>query len=377
MVAGLSWPVAGRFWHPIVHLSFMLPLPGLVYYGTTTALQGFSSEAGVMFIRMFDIPVVLNGNVIDMGAIKLLVAEACSGLRYMFPILSFSYVLAILYQGPKWKKLLIFAMAVPTAVAVNAFRIAMIGLAYGLYDVPPSEGFAHFFEGWVVFLVSIGLIVAAAAALSPGGRPGFDMDFGAPRAVAAKLRAAHRLSALRVLAALACGAALASLSLPDRDYRPVERVPFALMDDRIGPWSLEAHVDIGAATAEALAADDIFAATFARADQNADVELFMAYYNDQRDGGIHSPEICLPGAGWEIETLDRITVDGSGGTGFPAMRAVIRRDLERRVVIYWFDQHGRRTATDYVAKAMLVWGRRGSPAHRWRAGAAGHARPDQ
>jgi len=355
MVVALGWPCSARFWHPVVHLCFMLPLPGLIYYGTTTALQGFSSEAGVMFIRMFGIPVVHDGNVIDMGAIKLLVAEACSGLRYMFPILSFSYVLAILYQGPKFKKLLIFAMAVPTAIAINAFRVAAIGVAYGLYDIPPTEGFAHVFEGWVVFLISLALIAACASALSPGGRLSLDTEMGSPRIVAAKLATTRSLPALRVLAAVTCAVAVALVALPDRTGRAVDRLPFSVMDIAVGPWTLRERIAIEPAIARSMAADDIFLGSFEAPGRAAGVELLLAYYEDQRAGGIHSPEICLPGAGWEIETLDRIALDGPGDTAFPAMRAVIRRDLERRVVIYWFDQHGRRTAVDYAAKALLVW----------------------
>ena len=350
----LGWPATARYWHPIVHLSFMLPLPGLAYYGVTTALQGFSSEAGVMFIRMFDIPVVLNGNVIDMGEVQLLVAEACSGLRYMFPILSFSYVLAILYRGSRAKKLLIFAMAVPTAIAVNALRIAAIGIAYGLYDIPPNEGIAHFLEGWVVFLISIGLIASCAVAVSPAGRPAFESDFGSPRAVAAKLGAAVSLPALRALALLATLAAIALALVPERGQSPVDRVPFSVMEEQVGDWTLGRRVAIDDATQLGLAADDVFAAEFSRPGAEADVELFTAYYADQRKGGIHSPEICLPGAGWEIEKLERVTVDTPSGP-FPAMQALIRRDLEQRVVLYWFDQHGRKTAVDYTAKFLVLW----------------------
>ncbi|RYH01246.1 VPLPA-CTERM-specific exosortase XrtD [Salipiger sp. IMCC34102] len=356
VVVATGWPAAGHFWHAIVHLGFMLPLPGLVYYATTTALQAFSSEAGVILIRLFDIPVVLQGNVIDMGAVKLLVAEACSGLRYMFPILSFSYILAIFYRGAFWKKLAILAMAVPIAVAVNALRIATIGVAYGLYDIAPAEGFAHLFEGWAVFLLSILLILAAAAALSSGGRMSFDTGLGQTRVVIARLRRAGSPAAFGAVAAVFCLGAAILLALPERTHTPVARVPFSLLDDTLGPWTLESRTTLDAATLAELAADDVLAANFTRdAAESAPVELFLAYYADQRAGGIHSPEICLPGAGWEIETLTPMTLTDVQGTNVPALRAVIRRDLERRVVVYWFDQHGRRTARDYVAKATLVW----------------------
>ena len=62
------------------------------------------------------VPVYLDGNIIDLGVYKLQVAEACSGLRYLFPIMSFSYVFAVLYRGPVWHKLVLLALAVPVAV---------------------------------------------------------------------------------------------------------------------------------------------------------------------------------------------------------------------------------------------------------------------
>ena len=86
-------------WPPVLHLVYMLPLPGVLYYGLSTYLQGVSSELGVFFLQMLNVPVFLEGNIIDLGVYKLHVAEACSGLRYLFPILSFSYIFAVLYQG--------------------------------------------------------------------------------------------------------------------------------------------------------------------------------------------------------------------------------------------------------------------------------------
>ena len=97
-------------------------------------------------------PVYLEGNVIDLGVTMLQVAEACSGLRYLFPIMSFTYVFAVLYRGPLWQKLVLLALAVPVAVMMNAVRIGIIGILVDRYGVAQAEGFLHVFEGWVVFL---------------------------------------------------------------------------------------------------------------------------------------------------------------------------------------------------------------------------------
>ena len=247
-------------------------------------------------------------------------------------------------------------MAVPIAVAVNAVRIAATGVAYGLYSIEPSEGIAHLFEGWAVFAFSIFLILATAAALSPGGRMSFDTGLGETRTVLERLRRSGSPAALRAVTGVVVLAAAVLTILPERTADKVERVPFSLLDTHLGPWNLHQRSELAPSTLAALAADDVFSASYVReAVEAAPVQLFMAYYDDQRAGGIHSPEICLPGAGWEIETFSRLTLRDGTGAPFPALQAVIRRDLERRVVLYWFDQHGRRTANDYVAKATLVW----------------------
>ena len=101
-------------------------------------------------------PVFLDGNVIDLGVYKLQVAEACSGLRYLFPIMSFTYVFAVLYRGPVWHK-----------AGAAARRGAARGpdelgphrgdrLLVDRYGIGQAEGFLHVFEGWVVFLACIG-----------------------------------------------------------------------------------------------------------------------------------------------------------------------------------------------------------------------------
>ena len=132
-IAGLvltvfGWRTGRQFWPSILHLVFMLPLPGVIYFKMTTGLQFVSSEMGVAFLRALSVPVYLEGNIIDLGEFKLAVAEACSGLRYLFPIMSFSYVFATLYKGPTWHKAVLLLSAAPITVMMNTVRIAIVGV---------------------------------------------------------------------------------------------------------------------------------------------------------------------------------------------------------------------------------------------------------
>jgi exosortase D (VPLPA-CTERM-specific) len=147
LLISFGWRQERQFWPPAMHLVYMLLLPGALYYGVSTFLQVISSELGVYFLQPFHVPVFLEGNIIDLEVYKLHVAEACSGLRHLFPILSFSYIFGVLYQGPTWHKAVLLISAAPITIVNNAVRIALAGLIFNRYGAGSVEGFSLFFKG--------------------------------------------------------------------------------------------------------------------------------------------------------------------------------------------------------------------------------------
>ena len=106
-VVGMVLSLLGRkafkvIWIPMFFLVFMIPLPNFLLNNISLKLQLISSALGVHFIRLCDISVFLEGNVIDLGAYKLQVVEACNGLRYLFPFMSLSFLCAYLFKGAFW-----------------------------------------------------------------------------------------------------------------------------------------------------------------------------------------------------------------------------------------------------------------------------------
>ena len=138
---------------PIAFLLFAIPLPYFIDAELTLRLQLLSSELGVFFIRLFGIPVHLDGNIIDLGNYKLQVVEACSGLRYLYPLLSLSFLAAYIFNAPRWQRALVFVSAIPIAIVMNGFRIGLVGVTVDRWGDAMAEGALHFFEGWIVFLV--------------------------------------------------------------------------------------------------------------------------------------------------------------------------------------------------------------------------------
>ena len=365
-IAGLvltvfGWKKGIRHQLPVFHLIFMLPLPQFLYWNLTIFLQYVSSNLGVWFVSMAGIPVHLDGNVIDLGIYKLLVAEACSGLRYLFPILSFSYLFAILYRGPIWHKAVLLLAAAPITVFMNSFRIGVTGVLVNAFGIESAEGFLHFFEGWIIFLSCVGILFLMAIAfqrLQANPLPladAIDFDTEGLGGVAAKI-AGIRSSVAMGIAVLLTGAVAAVFVLIEQpEYQPVDREPFHLFPRSAAEWqgtkgALDPEVEA------ILGADDYIDITFQRVGGDV-VAFFVAFYEDQGNGeGIHSPEVCLPAGGWEVFSIEPHEVDMSSTPYgvFELNRSVIQKGLDKQLVYYWFEQRGKRLTNDFKAKLSVV-----------------------
>ena len=358
----MGWDRGRRHQLPVLHLIFMLPLPQFVFWKLTIFLQLVSSQIGVWFVEMMGVPVFLEGNVIDLGVYKLQVAEACSGLRYLFPILSFSYLFGILYRGPFWHKAALFLMAAPLTVLMNSFRIGMIAVLVNSYGIGQAEGFLHFFEGWVIFGACIAVLFLTAIALqrlTPNPLPLRDTIDLDTRGFAAQMRRGLAIVPARgliggALLASAVGAGFVLAPVPER--LTVDRDTFALFPRDIGAWSGATEM-LDPDTEAVLGATDYVNATYVAPGEGA-VNIFAAWYVSQTEGeGLHSPEVCLPVGGWEVFSIDPtpVSIPGTIYGDFMVNRAVIQKGTSKQLVYYWFEQRGRRMTNDYVAKFTVVW----------------------
>ena len=363
LLISFGWRSGRHHWPPVLHLVYMLPLPGVLYYGLSTYLQGISSELGVFFLQMLNVPVFLEGNIIDLGVYKLHVAEACSGLRYLFPILSFSYIFAVLYQGPMWHKAVLLISAAPITVFMNSVRIAIAGVIVDRYGLEHVEGFSHFFEGWVIFISCVLILFGLAWVMlrlhpdRPGLADALDLDTSGLGTQIMRLQYIQPSTALVSAALISVFMATAWQMVPEREPVTVDREPFALFPVTLADWEAGPQRVLDPQTEQVLAADDYHSVSLSRADGTVPVDLFMAWYKDQMTGGTHDPEVCLPGGGWEIADLKQIEATPAVGAPFTLNRAIIQKGLDRMLVYYWFEQQGNRTGSGFSAKMQLMLGK--------------------
>src|SRR5579859_8160820 len=170
LVLALTGPaIFRRLWMPLLILVFAVPLPSFFNNSLSLHLQLLSSELGVWVIRAAGVSVLLEGNIIDLGSYQLEVAEACSGLRYLFPLMTLAFIVAYLFRGPMWKRLTIFFSSIPISVLMNSLRIGFIGITVDRWGSGMAEGALHDFEGWLVFMLSTGALILTAIMLSRAG----------------------------------------------------------------------------------------------------------------------------------------------------------------------------------------------------------------
>ncbi len=225
---------------PIAFLVFAIPLPHFIDANLTLELQLVSSKLGATFIRMFQIPVYLEGNVIDLGNYKLQVVEACSGLRYLFPLFSLSFLAAYLFQAPIWQRALLLFSSIPITIAMNGFRIGLVGVTVDRWGPQMADGVLHFFEGWIIFVAAGLLIVLEAKLLQriSGGRFE-DLSGSKSEAVQKSGRVKSRAIDMRQLWAcllLICATMLVSPLTSGRSEVVPERNRFVTFPTRIGNW---------------------------------------------------------------------------------------------------------------------------------------------
>lgn len=364
LLISFGWRTGKKFWPPVLHLVFMLPLPGMVYYEVSTALQFISSELGVWFLRLAGVPVFLDGNIIDLGVLKLHVAEACSGLRYLFPILSFSYIFAFLYQGPTWHKIVLLLAAAPIAVFMNSIRIAMAGILMQRFGAEWLEGFTHFFEGWVIFMASVILLFILAWILLKMNpkkmslTEALDLDTDRILQQFGRLKLVQPSVALISATVVIITAASAWPLIPDRTTTAPERFDFALLPNQLGEWrQFGDEQKFSPEIERSLAADDYTALQFSRAVNQPRIDFFSAWYRDlSADGVQHTPEICLPGAGWEIAEVDRVDISGQLGldASFTINRVIVQKNEQQMVVYYWFSHMGHIMPRNTAAKISVL-----------------------
>lgn len=160
LVAGLVvFFLGGRFFRavlfPWAFLILMIPIPAIIFNQITFPLQILASKVSALVLPLAGVPVLREGNVINLPAMPLEVAEACSGIRSLMSLATLSVIYGYLAESRISIRVILALAAIPIAVAANSLRIVGTGLLVQYWDPEKAEGFFHTFSGWLIFVVSL------------------------------------------------------------------------------------------------------------------------------------------------------------------------------------------------------------------------------
>ncbi|MBS0171109.1 MAG: VPLPA-CTERM-specific exosortase XrtD [Nitrospira sp.] len=352
---------------PLTYLLVAIPLPIFFYNSLSSQLQLWSSALGVGFLQAIGVTAFREGNVIDLGPVQLQVAEACSGIRYLFPLTALALLCAYLYRDRLWKRIALVVSALPVSIFINGLRIGIVGVLVDFYGPQAAEGFLHLFEGWVLFFATLAFLVlemwmltkihplAESTSLSERFSSGLIPESVElePATSGMPFRQPSKAPAYVGSLAMILPFAILFPSMGERQEIVPDRSTFVNFSMRIGEWQGNPQ-PVEPQLISALRFDDYLLADYT-APGGGPLTLYMAYYQSQRKGqSAHSPQSCIPGGGWEITSKRTVNLPIDGLTQ-PVNRVLIQKDRQKQLVVYWFKQRDRILSNEYLVKLYLLW----------------------
>jgi exosortase len=162
-IIGVVWTLGGtvmlkQLAFPLFLLFFMLPIPSVIYSAATFKLQILASQLADSALTALSIPVLREGNVLELPNQKLSVVEACSGIRSLLSLTFLSLVYGYFFERKTWIRVVLFISTIPIAIVANASRVTMTGIMTQV-KAELAEGFFHQAEGWVIFMVALAMLI--------------------------------------------------------------------------------------------------------------------------------------------------------------------------------------------------------------------------
>lgn len=176
MVGGIvlflaGWRMLRAVFFPLAFLVLMIPIPVLIYNQITFPLQLQASKFATFWLQLLNVPVLREGNLIELPNYILEVVDACSGIRSLMTLITLAIAYGYLVEKRRWVRWLLVFLMVPIAIASNSIRIVGAGLLTYHFGQRMAEGFFHEFSGWVIFVAALLLMFACHWLLRkiPGG----------------------------------------------------------------------------------------------------------------------------------------------------------------------------------------------------------------
>ncbi len=354
---------------PLALLLLSIPIPQIVFNRIAFPLQIWASQVAVWGIRLFEVPTLRKGNVIDIlprgstQTISLEVVEACSGIRSLMTLVVLALILAYFTRRTEGRLIGGFAgsdlvravtlmiSAVFIAVLTNAGRVTATGIFTYYYGKQATESTIHEASGLFVYVIALGLLIGLNTLLKKVIRRS---ETGLETISSVSFHLTRSTVMGLAVSIVLCG--LAVNWFVNRGETPVERRPLTELAAKLGDWQQRGdEIKFGEDVNDVLRTSDYTMREYSLPDGRM-ANIYVGYYATQRTGvTYHSPQNCLPGAGWVLSDPQIVDVTTADGKVFKANRYVIENGPYREVMIYWYQGRGRIEASEYRDKLNTIF----------------------
>ncbi len=357
---------------PFALLLLAIPIPQIIFNKIAFPLQIWASQMAIWGIRLFEVASVRKGNVIEIlprGATQIIaleVVQACSGIRSLMTLITLALVLGYFtrekinenkpfQQNPDfWRTIILMFLAIPIAIFTNAARVTATGVLSYYYGKQATENLWHELSGWLVYVAALVFLLSINYILKKVQSP--NSKFQIPNSkVQGSQFALHNNSLWLLVSVLFVGGIFINW-FATRGEVKVGRESLTEIPAQLGDWRQKgSEFRFDRQTEGVLRADDYTMREYTAPDGRL-ANLYIGYYASQRTGATyHSPQNCLPGAGWEMKKPDVIEIKTPTSKTFKANWFIIENGVYKEVLIYWYQGRGRAVASEYEDKIYTVW----------------------
>jgi exosortase D (VPLPA-CTERM-specific) len=341
---------------PLFLMIFAVPPPPFIVNMLSFKLRLVSSQLSMFVFHGLNIPAFREGNIIDLGITQLQVVEACSGLRYLFPIIVIGLVMGHLFRLGILQRLLLLVCCLPLVVAANTLRIVMMGLGVKQGMSGLLQGPTHDIMGLALFILSAALLGGLAWILEKSSGSNtkdhtqhevkYVPGSSNPRSVLAGYTAAGVL--IFLLAWFASPLLVSATNPPCRQC-------FDAFPTTIGGWT--GHLStLSQEIEDTLWADDYVTGTYYHPQIRKGLHILIPYYSYQTvRHTAHAPTSCLLGGGFDLLSKKNLQPAHHAGRDFAVRQMVLSRHDGRVLSNFWFEQRGRIITNEYMNKLYLIW----------------------
>jgi len=163
LVAGLTiyflgWRHFREALFPWGCLFLMVPIPAIIFNQIAFPLQLLASRFASWLLALMNVPVLREGNVLQLPAMTLEVVQACSGIRSLVSLMTLAVIYGYFMESRVLRRVVLVLAAAPIAILANGLRVVGTGLLVHYWNPGKAEGFFHTFEGWVIFVLSLAML---------------------------------------------------------------------------------------------------------------------------------------------------------------------------------------------------------------------------